>query len=206
MYRVHKGKIYGVLNDFDLSYQMTDEHPIPDQASSKQRTGTLPFMAIDLLGKDPPLHGYRHDLESFMWVILFHIGQYQDGNSVGHSGPYYNWLLGDRPIILLEKLRIRDGRTVPEAQPAFRPLLPWIRQMARMFRKASFVASMQESDVELDESDELDLESASGKFDLESAGGRITFKKFQKILDKGIFSDSPNLGPRHTGLSTQIKI
>jgi hypothetical protein len=181
---------------------MTDEHPIPDQASSKQRTGTLPFMAIDLLEKNPPLHGYRHDLESFMWVILFHIGQYRDGKFVGKSGPYYQWLLGDRPIILLEKMHIRENKQVPEAQPAFRPLLHWIKKMARMFLKASFVASMQESGVELDESDELDLESASGKFDLESAGGRITFEKFQKILDMGIFSDSPNLGPTHTGLST----
>jgi hypothetical protein len=71
MYRVLEGKIYGVLNDFDLSYQMTDEHPNPDSTSSNQRTGTLPFMAIDLLENDPPAHCYRHDLESFSGSFSF---------------------------------------------------------------------------------------------------------------------------------------
>ncbi|EUC60699.1 hypothetical protein RSOL_361000, partial [Rhizoctonia solani AG-3 Rhs1AP] len=39
--------------------------------SSNPRTGTLPFMAIDLLVEAPPPHLYRHDLESFFYVLVW---------------------------------------------------------------------------------------------------------------------------------------
>jgi hypothetical protein len=44
MYYHHKGKIYGVLNDYDLSI-------LPDKMRTlgTERTGTWPFMAIDML-------------------------------------------------------------------------------------------------------------------------------------------------------------
>jgi hypothetical protein len=177
MYHVHKGKIYGVLNDFDLSYQMTDEHPTPDQPSSNQRTGTLPFMAIDLLRDNPTVHGYRHDLESFMWVILFHIGQYQDGKSVGTSGPYYKWLLGDYHYkMVLKKYEIIFHRAEPVAQPAFRPLLRWIHDLAYMFVEAWVTESKHKQKFGWN----------SGKFDIESGGGWITLESVQKIFDDDI--------------------
>ncbi|KAI0955910.1 hypothetical protein AcV7_006450 [Taiwanofungus camphoratus] len=38
----------------------------------RYRTGTGPFMALDLLAKgNPPLHRYRHDLESFFFVLVW---------------------------------------------------------------------------------------------------------------------------------------
>ncbi|KAJ6572696.1 hypothetical protein DFH09DRAFT_891427, partial [Mycena vulgaris] len=45
MHRRIGGKIYGVLNDFDLSVVMGKE----PRSTSKQRTGTEPYMAMDLL-------------------------------------------------------------------------------------------------------------------------------------------------------------
>ncbi|KAJ7232397.1 hypothetical protein C8J57DRAFT_1533121 [Mycena rebaudengoi] len=59
--------VYGVLNDFDLAVQLNDE----PRSTSKQRTGTKPYMAIDLLVPNPPLHLYRHDLESFLYILVF---------------------------------------------------------------------------------------------------------------------------------------
>jgi hypothetical protein len=176
MYRIHDGKIYGVLNDFDLSYQMTPDHPDPDRPSSNQRTGTLPFMAIDLLDENPPVHGYRHDLESFMWVILFHIGQYQDGKSLGTSGPYYNWLLGNRAEMGMEKTMLMKGQAKLVAQSAFRPLLRWIRDLAVMFAKASFAHTMHAFDQH------------GGQFDVRSSGGFITLEKVEKIFGQDIFA------------------
>jgi hypothetical protein len=172
MYRVHEDKIYGVLNDFDLSYQMSDERPNPGPASSKQRTGTFPFMPIDFLRDKPIIHGYRHDLESFMWVILFHIGQYRDGKSVGESGPYHKWLLVDRATLLNEKIDIRDSINKPEAQPAFRPLLHWIKKMARMFLDANYNRATHDPDI--------------GEFDIMTGGGAVTFENMQQILDQSI--------------------
>ena len=162
-------KIYGVLNDFDLSHQMTGEHPHPRPASTKQRTGTLPFMAIDFLHDTPMIHGYRHDMESFMWVILFHIGQYRDGKSVGLSGPYHKWLLDDRRALLIHKVEIRDMVHDAQAQAAFRPLLRWINKMIAMFDKAGRAIRDHKREPE-------------GKFDMESSGGCITFDGFKAIL------------------------
>ncbi len=61
MYRVKEdGCIYGILNNFDLSSLLLE---LKDNVSSTslQRTGTPPFMAIDLLvdaGKTAPKHLY----------------------------------------------------------------------------------------------------------------------------------------------------
>ena len=51
MYRKKDGKIFGVLNDYDLAIFKSNNTP-----SSRNRTGTRPFMAIDLLGNPTDLH------------------------------------------------------------------------------------------------------------------------------------------------------
>ena len=58
----------GIVNDFDLATW------VHHSATNNDRTGTIPFMAIDLLdgGLDrltPRL--YRHDMESFVWVLAY---------------------------------------------------------------------------------------------------------------------------------------
>ncbi|KAJ7934772.1 hypothetical protein B0H13DRAFT_2305222 [Mycena leptocephala] len=63
---LNNGQIVGVLNDFDLSLLLSE---IP-ASTSTQRTGTKPYMAIDLLVPAPPFHLYRHDLESLFYIIL----------------------------------------------------------------------------------------------------------------------------------------
>ncbi|TCD63011.1 hypothetical protein EIP91_006103 [Steccherinum ochraceum] len=40
---------------------------------ARYRTGTGPFMAWDLLHLSVPSHQYRHDLESFFWVLIWFI-------------------------------------------------------------------------------------------------------------------------------------
>ena len=63
MYYEENGELYGVLNDFDLAAIM----------AVGERTGTLPFMAIDLL-RYPNGHisrWFRHDLESCMWCLVW---------------------------------------------------------------------------------------------------------------------------------------
>ena len=59
----------GILNDFDLA-------KLADQAGAtgQDNTGTLPFMALDLLS-EKGLRGeiprrYRHEAESFAWCLI----------------------------------------------------------------------------------------------------------------------------------------
>ena len=60
------GSPVGILNDFDLATW------VGHRTTNNDRTGTIPFMALDMLkgeldGRIPRL--YRHDLESFSWVL-----------------------------------------------------------------------------------------------------------------------------------------
>ncbi|KAG2118222.1 uncharacterized protein F5147DRAFT_768356 [Suillus discolor] len=72
------GKRIGVLNDYDLSSLADDPGP-----RGNERTGTVPFMALDLLTEEGQRgevkHVYRHDLESFMWCFAWISLRYEKG-------------------------------------------------------------------------------------------------------------------------------
>ncbi|KAA1478354.1 hypothetical protein DENSPDRAFT_743249, partial [Dentipellis sp. KUC8613] len=60
----------GILNDWDLG-EVVSANPEDYIATSRHSTGTLPFMAMELLSEEPPVHIYRHDLESFFWILMW---------------------------------------------------------------------------------------------------------------------------------------
>lgn len=67
------GDIKGVLNDWDMASYVELNNEIYSP-TAKHRTGTIPFMARELLTKGtpgPPPHLYRHDLESFFYIIVW---------------------------------------------------------------------------------------------------------------------------------------
>jgi hypothetical protein len=73
----------GVLNDYDLAYLTTQYRP-----TGTECTGTGPFMALDFLtdsawdGKVERL--YRHECESFAWVLLWVCCRYEDGKQINN--------------------------------------------------------------------------------------------------------------------------
>ncbi|KAG1762327.1 hypothetical protein EV702DRAFT_332282 [Suillus placidus] len=72
------GKRIGVFNDYDLSSLVDEPGP-----RGNERTGTVPFMALDLLTakarRDEVKRLYRHDLESFIWVFAWISLRYENG-------------------------------------------------------------------------------------------------------------------------------
>ncbi|KAF5386096.1 hypothetical protein D9615_002188 [Tricholomella constricta] len=68
MFQRSTSSVNGVLNDWDLA-GIVNYNGVVDAESSS--TGTLPFMAIELLHEDPPPHRYEHDLESFFYVLVW---------------------------------------------------------------------------------------------------------------------------------------
>ncbi|KAK7437236.1 hypothetical protein VKT23_018678 [Stygiomarasmius scandens] len=63
-------KAKGILNDWDLAAKLDEKGDIP--ASQRCfRTGTKPFLSLDLLQTPPPPHQYRHDLESLFWILVW---------------------------------------------------------------------------------------------------------------------------------------
>lgn len=74
-----------VLNDFDFACRLALNTLLPE-CSGSERTGTAPFMALELLA-DPGVMGelvrrYRHDLESFSWVLVWVCVCVQDGREM----------------------------------------------------------------------------------------------------------------------------
>jgi len=88
-YRNSSGIVIGVLNDYDLS-------SIRNVPSGQERTGTVPFMAMALL-TDKAIAGqvehlYRHDAESFIWVLTWVCLRYEDGKLLSQGRPLDSWL------------------------------------------------------------------------------------------------------------------
>jgi len=92
------GILMGVLNDYDLSSLKSKTSAQGPQGD--ERTGTIPFMAVDLLtqkGQQGEVqHLYRHDLESFMWVLVWVALRYRNGRLLPRKNrPFDDWATVD---------------------------------------------------------------------------------------------------------------
>ena len=100
MFKETDGEIRGYLIDWDLaSLADRDSHNL-------DRTGTIPFMALDLLesvvpGRAPVLHAYAHDAEAVCWVTLWLGVQYAAGRRVEYS--FEGWEMVDAVTCFKEK-------------------------------------------------------------------------------------------------------
>ncbi|KAG1733221.1 uncharacterized protein EDB91DRAFT_646737 [Suillus paluster] len=118
VYKTSDGRWIGVLNDYDLS-STTHDGP-----SGNERTGTVPFMAIDLLTpaaiNGEVEHLYRHDAESFIWVLTWVSLRYEGGELLSKGRPLDDWLKVDATGCSKEKshflfVRLRDNTLRPSA-------------------------------------------------------------------------------------------
>ncbi|KAL1713560.1 hypothetical protein EV715DRAFT_211411 [Schizophyllum commune] len=69
------GKVAGLLNDWDLTCAV-EEEGLGQRLAPQLRSGTTPFMAIDLQRRAGGKYAatdrrYCHDLESFFWLLLW---------------------------------------------------------------------------------------------------------------------------------------
>ena len=110
----------GVLNDFDLA-----KFAGQAGASGQDNTGTLPFMALDLLSEEG-LRGeiprrYRHEAESFAWsLICLYYGTVEDWdgkNCTRHPHPLAKWF-GDWETSLNFKKGLDWRLKIPGIPPA----------------------------------------------------------------------------------------
>ncbi|TFY63502.1 hypothetical protein EVJ58_g3218 [Rhodofomes roseus] len=93
----------------------------------RYRTGTGPFMAMDLLRvSDPPIHKYRHDLESFFYAYIYFAATYNpDEQAFGYIKDWQRASLvdiGDNKRRFLEEESIRRD-VVKQAHHTLKPLL-----------------------------------------------------------------------------------
>jgi hypothetical protein len=100
VYKTLGGRYIGVLNDFDLS--STQDNP-----SGLELTGTVPFMSIEFLTQEAiegkVKHLYRHDAESFLWVLTWVSLRYKTGQLLSKPRPLDRWLTLDAIQCRVEK-------------------------------------------------------------------------------------------------------
>ena len=209
MYRKVKGKVHGVLADYDLaswrSALTTDRVKI-----SHQRTGTPPFMAHGLLDGSDPIHLYRHDLESLFYTMLILATHYE----IRTPGE------GDEGIRVLEgNLRFQDwfettnynrlgeGKSdfftklkAFEPSPSFADFRVWLRSLRKMFNRGFIEKTIHNSSLEDQEPGD---EEIVPPFDDETLGGYITYSALirtarnlaGKLQGLAIRYDPPKVSP-----------
>ena len=126
MFRRKNGKIFGVLNDFDLSVFRDNI-----TSSSKQRTGTKPYLALDLLNKGGYEHKYRHDLESFLYVIAWITSRYHEGAEIPDP-PFQKWVQGSEEDLRGMKFEFIH-EIGPDPTPHFKMFQWWVESMQSAF-------------------------------------------------------------------------
>ncbi|KAG2104721.1 uncharacterized protein F5147DRAFT_263040 [Suillus discolor] len=110
-------KRIGVLNDYDLSSLADDPGP-----RGNERTGTVPFMAVDLLTEEGQQgkvkHLYRHDLESFMWCFAWISLRYENGVFLPRRlRPFDEWATLDAVACGEKKYVFQGRRKLPACSP-----------------------------------------------------------------------------------------
>ncbi|KAF5367656.1 hypothetical protein D9757_010969 [Collybiopsis confluens] len=127
------GKVYGVLNDLDLSSFL----PLRDEPSSQWRTGTKPYMAYDLLTKDwreGPL--YRHDLESLFYIMLILCCHYDSPDKAlpFKDWPYHKWFTsGDATVATDKGVFLVWNQSAFPLQSHFERFRKWLDDIYRCF-------------------------------------------------------------------------
>lgn len=174
-------RIVGVLNDFDLISRVVSVGN--QEPSSKHRTGTKPFMAIDLLSDNPPHHLYRHDLESLFYVMLWHTHRYEGGRiSDSDNLEYDKWATQSVEKVFNLKHALIHGQkalSAPLPQHAkLEDLLSFYR-LALMEGLAARSSHVQRQELMLDANPEA---ARKMTFDDETLGGRLSFDAVADIF------------------------
>ncbi|KAJ7592398.1 hypothetical protein C8J56DRAFT_1161611 [Mycena floridula] len=129
----------GVLNDFDLALFIPDQ---PSPLPRRRATGTIPFMALELLDESgwsgEKRHLYRHDLESFAWVLLWICVRFCDGRE-RPGGPLNRFLANKPQDCYAEKLsqQIVNLTPSPDYQSSWLPALRMAGYWQRLESKES---------------------------------------------------------------------
>ncbi|KAF9071408.1 hypothetical protein BDP27DRAFT_1322081 [Rhodocollybia butyracea] len=154
------GSVHGVLNDFD--------HAIRNdvlRSPSSHRTGTAPYMAIDILRTSPPpIHQYRHDLESLYYVLVCTVCPANDPT-------IRDWFsLRGRQMAAVKRGFFTQNPLAPRA--GFEVFLKWIKAI-----HIAFVRGLQE------QTNNMMGWEGDKPYDDETLGGKVSFDTFSVIFE-----------------------
>lgn len=168
---------YGVLNDFDLALDLNVE------PSARNRTGTRPFMALDLLKEiaSPPKQIYRHDLESFYWLLLWIACRYPSSEftAKGAQKPFEDWLtLDQRSLYNAKTIHLMDTLHL-DLTETFCPIDAGLMAIHMMLTSGR--TALRDNRIQR-KYPELTTGVAEPNFDDDTLGGRVTYDNFRRYL------------------------
>ena len=171
---------HGILNDFDMASMRKQDGTIAsDNDRHHHLTGTRPFMALDLLKTKsvtkPTVHLYRHDLESFFYILVWAAARYKYSTGATLAVRELDDWSGEKAFLLKSGFYMTQIRTEVKAKyclPEFSDLWDaWINPLFRMFREG-----LQEADSATDQE--------WTDYDYSTFNGKITFEKFMAAIGK----------------------
>ena len=141
--RLEDGSVQGVLNDWDVA---STSHTESDSEHMNMRTGTMPFMSIDLHRKLPPVHIERFEYESLFYVLYWICLSYSDRKLLPAKKRrsafkcWPRWSSNDHRGVRSAKIGLKEDRTifkdVGEFPEMYRPLVQtWLIPLRYTFRQ-----------------------------------------------------------------------
>ena len=206
MWEIKDGAYNFILIDFDMATVVeSDDGLFSYKASSKHRTGTLPFMAFELIydafrGTQPDVeawipvaHLLRHDFES-----LFYLGFWcatalpdpepgtrkEDNNILVHFAKQLE--KGGLELLAHFKQNLVTspfGYSKVTLPASLRDLRPWFTGFTTAFRES--VSALKAYQAAIDDVDDgiASPSTAAAAYDFETAGGWLTRSKLKEMLD-----------------------
>jgi len=178
-------RVYGVLTDYDLS-SFTETMNSDYTKTSQQRTGTPPYMAHELLINESPLHLYRHDLESFFYIMLLTAARHIIGIPEGEDKPrvilprswnipYDKWF-GQTHYDVLGSLKrsFLLKRQPVILSPDFEDFRPWLEDLQQCFSSGFSLAAVS-FNMRMNPILRAAVNSTVAEFDDATLGGCVTY-------------------------------
>lgn len=183
----------GMLIDFDMVVKYNSQ-----SSSASERTGTFNFMAIGILKGTALIHTPLHDLESFLYVLLYLGIKYEKGSlrSISHHGEHL-FRSPSRTAVYMEtsgytnaeSMRSQDFQkcVLPDLGEEFR------RRLGKMLRELRHILGPHmhpapPADHDTDPDPDCDLSSDMMHDPINEDSCETTYDKFIAALDKRIAS------------------
>ncbi|KAF6755697.1 hypothetical protein DFP72DRAFT_313340 [Ephemerocybe angulata] len=175
----------GLLNDWDMAAIV--DAPSQEEAYSRHlRTGTHVFVAADLLRATPGPRYYRHDLESFFYILIWAAVHYDMKNgrrSLEVNPALKKWAM-EREVNRIAKAGFLRGEhevaqpILKSVQEEFKEVLrDWIRPLYRLFGEPFSMSALYRTP--------WGENAPRIEWDWSTYGGRVTYEKFMQALGEG---------------------
>lgn len=174
-YRGKDNRVIGVLIDFDLAVFVDDQDGRTLHLDRRFRTGTLPFMAMDLLDETDKIHWVRHDLESVLWVTVWYTARYDKG--IETTDAFQDWRKSNMKQLVEKKIWLLNTTDMYKPTELFRPVTVWVFALMDLFRDTRLARDLQTRA-------KYARGQTSETLDPETLGGRITYQTFLHILEE----------------------